>query len=175
MEIRLANAVDLGACVSIDDAFETDYVWQMEERTGPGDINIAFHLARLPRPTKVSGVVSREDVTRNFEKGNPLLVADEGGVRGFIDLTEIEWNQSAYINNLLVAPGSRRQGVGTQLMLAAIDWARQKKLRMATLDTSTKDFPAICLYQKMGFAFCGFNDQLYPNRDIALLFSLSLR
>ena len=43
------------------------------------------------------------------------------------------------------------------------------------LDTPTKDYPAICFYQKHGFAFCGFNDQLYPNHDIALLFALSLR
>jgi hypothetical protein len=43
------------------------------------------------------------------------------------------------------------------------------------LDTPTKAHPAICLYQKHGFVFCGFNDQLYPNRDIAMFFALSLR
>lgn len=175
MEIRLADLGDLNACATIDDAFETDYVWQMEERTGPGDISIAFRLARLPRPMKVTGVISADDVARNFQKGGVLLVADDEGVRGFIDVTETEWNQGAYVNNLLIAPSYRRKGVATRLIRSALDWARQRELRMAMLDTSTKDYPAICLYQKLGFSFCGFNDQLYPNRDIALLFSMNLR
>jgi ribosomal protein S18 acetylase RimI-like enzyme len=124
---------------------------------------------------KVSGIVSDDDLVHNFQSGGMLLVADEGGVRGFIDVTISEWNQVAQINNLAVLPAYRRRGVGTQLLRAALDWARQRKLRAALLDTSTKDYPAICFYQKQGFAFCGFNDQLYPNRDIALYFALNLR
>ena len=175
MEIRPANLRDLNACLAIDDSFETEYVWQMEERNGASDIAIGFHLARLPRPMKVSGIISRDDLIYNFQHGGTLFVADDGAVRGFIDVTESEWNQVAYINNFAVAPAYRRKGLGARLMRAALDWARQKKLRAAILDTSTKDYPAICFYQKQGFSFCGFNDQLYPNRDIAMLFALSLR
>ncbi|MCL4393572.1 MAG: GNAT family N-acetyltransferase [Chloroflexi bacterium] len=175
MEIRPANLSDLNTCIAVDDSFETDFVWQMEERTGPTDVNVSFRLARLPRPMKVTGVVSGDDVLFNFQHGGVLFVADEGGIKGFIDVSATGWNQMAYVNNLAVAPGFRRKGVGTRLMRAALDWARQKKLRAVMLDTSTKDYPAICFYQKHGFAFCGFNDQLYPNRDIALLFSLTLR
>ena len=175
MEIRLANLGDLNACMKMDDSFETEYVWQMEQRVTPGDINTNFHLARLPRPMKVSGIIARDDVVYNFQHGGTLFVADDGAVRGFIDVTESIWNQAACINNLLVAPAYRRKGVGALLMRAALDWGRQKKLRAAILDTSTKNHQAICFYQKHGFAFCGFNDQLYPNRDIALLLALSLR
>jgi len=175
MEIRPANLGDLNACLAIDDSFETEYVWQMEERNSAGDIAIGFHLARLPRPMKVSGIISRDDLIYNFQHGGALFVAADGAVRGFIDVTESEWNQVAYINNFAIAPAYRRKGLGARLMRAALDWGRQKKLRAAMLDTSTKDYPAICFYQKQGFSFCGFNDQLYPNRDIALLFALSLR
>jgi ribosomal protein S18 acetylase RimI-like enzyme len=175
MEIRLANLNDLNACVKMDDSFETEYVWQMEQRVTTGDINTSFHLARLPRPMKVTGIIARDDMVYNFQHGGALFVADDGAVRGFIDVTESGWNQAARINNFLIAPGFRRKGVGTLLLRAALDWGRAKKLRAAMLDTPTKDYPAICFYQKHGFAFCGFNDQLYPNRDIALLFALSLR
>jgi ribosomal protein S18 acetylase RimI-like enzyme len=175
MEIRLANLGDLNACLAIDDSFETEYVWQMEERNAPGDIAIGFHLARLPRPMRVSGVISRDDLLYNFQHGGALFVADDGAVRGFIDVTESTWNQVAYINNLAIAPSYRRKGTGTQLMRAALDWGREKKLRAVMLDTSTKDYPAICFYQKQGFTLCGFNDMLYPNHDIALLFAMSLR
>jgi len=175
MEIRLANLADLNACFAIDDSFETEYVWQMEERNSEGNISIGFRLTRLPRFMKVSGVISHDDLAYNFQHGGTLFVAEDGAVRGFIDVTASQWNQVAYINNLAVSPAYRRKGVGTRLMRAALDWGRQQKLRVALLDTSTKDYPAICFYQKQGFTFCGFNDQLYPNRDIALFFALSLR
>jgi len=175
MEIRPGNLGDLNACLAIDDSFETEYVWQMEEHSNGSDISIGFHLVRLPRPMRIGSVVSRDDLVYNFQHGGALFVADDGAVRGFVDVTESEWNEVAYINNLAIAPAYRRKGVGTLLMRAALDWGRQKKLRAAMLDTSTKDHPAICFYQKHGFTLCGFNDRLYPNRDIALLFALSLR
>lgn len=176
MQIRLTDDLrDLNACLAIDDAFETEYVWQMEERSRAGSIAISFRLTRLPRPMRVSNITSRDDLVHNFQHGGALFVADDGAVRGFVDVTASTWNQVAYINNLAVAPAYRRQGVGTLLLRAALAWGRQQNLRLAMLDTSTKAFPAICFYQKHGFAFCGFNDQLYPNRDIALYFALSLR
>jgi ribosomal protein S18 acetylase RimI-like enzyme len=174
MEIRLANLGDLNACLAIDDSFETEYVWQMEEHSSASDIAIGFHLARLPRRMKVSHIISPDDLVYNYQHGGALFVADDGAVRGYIDVTESEWNQVAYINNFAIAPAYRRKGVGTLLLRAALDWGRQKKLHTAMLDTSTKDYPAICFYQKQGFSFCGFNDQLYLNRDIALLFALNL-
>jgi ribosomal protein S18 acetylase RimI-like enzyme len=174
MEIRLANLGDLNACLAIDDSFETEYVWQMEEHSSASDIAIGFHLARLPRRMKVSHIISPDDLVYNYQHGGALFVADDGAVRGYIDVTESEWNQVAYINNFAIAPAYRRKGVGTLLLRAALDWCRQKKLHTAMLDTSTKDYPAICFYQKQGFSFCGFNDQLYLNRDIALLFALNL-
>ncbi len=175
MEIRPANLTDLNACLAIDDSFETEYVWQMEQRSHAGSLAVTFRLTRLPRPMKVHHIISREDLVYNFQHGGTLLVADEGAVRGLVDVTAHEWNQSAYINNLAVAPAYRRQGVGTRLLRAALAWARQNQLRVVMLDTSTKDYPAICFYQKHGFVFCGYNDQLYPNRDIAVLFALNLR
>ena len=175
MEIRLANLGDLNACLAIDDSFETEYVWQVEERHSAGDISIGLHRARLPRPMKVGGIVSRDDLLYNFQHGGALFVADDGAVRGFIDVTESAWNQVAYINNLAVSPAHRRKGVAALLLRAALDWGREKNLRAAMLDASTKDHPAISFYQKHGFVLCGFNDMLFPNRDIALLFALSLR
>jgi ribosomal protein S18 acetylase RimI-like enzyme len=175
MEIRLAEFRDLNACFAIDDTFETEYVWQMEENSRQGSIGVSFQLTHLPRPMRVSKIISTDELAVNFQNGGTLFVAEDGDVRGYLDVTAHEWNQVAYINNLAVSPAYRRIGIGSRLMRAAIDWAREQRLRVALLDTSTKDHPAIALYQKHGFSFCGFNDQLYPNRDIALYFSLNLR
>lgn len=175
MIIRAGTTADLKECIALDDSFETEYVWQMDEKSQPSAIDIAFRLRHLPRPLRVTGLISGEDLTKDLRSGGMLFIAREQGVRGFLDLTVSKWNQAALINNLAVAPESRRRGVGTLLMRTALDWARKQKLRVALLDTSTKAYPAICFYQKQGFVFCGFNDQLYPKRDIALYFSQSLR
>ncbi len=176
MEIRLATLADLNACLALDDTYETEYVWQMEERTDSKNISIHLRLTRLPRPMKVRGAVSHDDLVFDYQRGENLWVYDTGEmICGFIGVTVEEWNQSVNIHNFAVAPAYRRQGVGSQLMRTALDWARQKKLNLAFLDVSTKNYPAICFYQRHGFTFCGFNDRLYPNRDIALLFALNLR
>ena len=176
MEIRLADLRDLKSCVEIDDSYETEFVWQMDEQARPGQVALTFRVVRLPRPMRVTLTIVPDDVINNFQSGGTLLVAEEmGKICGFVDVRIQAWNQSAWINNLVVAPAYRRKGIGTLLLRAAMDWGRSQNLRVVMLDTSTKDYPAICLYQKNGFTFCGFNDQLYPNRDIALFFSTSLR
>lgn len=176
MEIRPATLADLNVCLGIDDGYESEYVWQVEERNDHGAIAITFRPTRLPRVMKVTGSISRDKVAQNFQSGGNLFVADDGsGVRGFIDLTVSEWNQSLLISGILVAPGFRRRGIGGRLMRAALEWARQKQLRVVLVDTPTKDYPAICFFQKYGFTFCGFSDCLYPNHDIAVMFALNLR
>jgi hypothetical protein len=75
MEIRLANLGDLNACLAIDDSFETEYVWQMEEQSHAGNMTVSFRFTHLPRPMKVSGIVSDDDLVHNFQSGGMLLVA----------------------------------------------------------------------------------------------------
>ncbi len=175
MDIRPATLVELTRCLALDDSFETEYVWQMEQKSDSKQIAVGFRLTRLPRPMRVSTGVARDQVSENFVAGKTLLVADDGEIRGYVDFAESEWNEAVTIGNLLVVPEYRRRGLGTKLLNEALDWGRKQKLRIALASTSTKNHPAICLLQKHGFVFCGFNDQLYPNRDIALTLALSLR
>jgi hypothetical protein len=44
-----------------------------------------------------------------------------------------------------------------------------------TIEIQTKNYPGIIFCQQRGFAFCGFNDRLFPNQDIAVFFSQALR
>jgi ribosomal protein S18 acetylase RimI-like enzyme len=175
MEIRLATLADLNACLKLDDSFQTEYVWQMDARNDATSLSATFRLTRLPRPMRVTGIISPDEVIYDHQHGGNLWVYDDGGVRGFIGAVVEEWNQSACIHSIAVASAYRRQGIGARLMRTVLDWARQKKLRVALLDTPTKAHPAICFYQKHGFTFCGFSDRMYPNRDIAMLFALNLR
>jgi hypothetical protein len=58
------------------------------------------------------------------------------------------------------------------MLQATVLWARKEKLRRLLVAVQTKNYPAIQFFIKSGFAFCGYNDRYYPNRDIALFFTL---
>ena len=67
------------------------------------------------------------------------------------------------------------EGIGTALIRHARQWAREQGLQMLLAEATTKNYPALCFYQKLGFQFCGFNDHYYTNQDIALFFVQALR
>jgi tRNA threonylcarbamoyladenosine biosynthesis protein TsaB len=69
----------------------------------------------------------------------------------------------------------RRQGIGTGLLLAGMEWAKQHSLDRLVVEMQPKNYPALCMMQKLGFLFCGYQDPYYTNRDIALFFAKSVR
>jgi ribosomal protein S18 acetylase RimI-like enzyme len=83
--------------------------------------------------------------------------------------------QTTWITDLIVMRRLRRQGIGTALILASQEWALQKKSRRIILEMQPKNYPAICLANKLSFELCGYNDHYYTNNDIALFFSKWLR
>ncbi len=176
MNIRSAQARDLDACLALDPSYETDYVWQMETTRPAGAVSIAFRETRLPRTMRVSGTPVRDLVSEHFELGECFLVAEEENViRGYLDMTADRWKQIAWLNHLTVASDRRRRGMGSGLLRAGLDWAREQGLSTIMAETSTKNHPASALCQKHGFTFCGFNERYYSNRDIAIFFALVLR
>lgn len=52
---------------------------------------------------------------------------------------------------MLVDRGWRGRGVGTALVLAAVDWARAEGLHKLCLEVFAHNAPAIALYRKCGF------------------------
>jgi ribosomal protein S18 acetylase RimI-like enzyme len=82
---------------------------------------------------------------------------------------------TAWVTDLVVMRRVRRQGIGSGLVLAGMEWAKQRGLDRIVLEMQPKNYPAICLAYKLGFAFCGYNDRYYVTRDIALFFAKSVR
>jgi ribosomal protein S18 acetylase RimI-like enzyme len=174
--IRPAELGDLNACFTIDHSYQTGYVWQMEEREEEGYVTVTFRTVRLPRTMGVDYPRDKDYLLDNWRRGECFLVADQDGeVRGYLDMIVQAWHATGWLNNLVVGKRYRRQGIGGALLKAAIEWAREQGLRQLMLETQTKNYPAICFYQRHGFVFCGFNDHYYTNQDIALFFAQSLR
>lgn len=176
MNIRSAQARDLEACLALDSSYETDYVWQMETTRANGVVGVTFRETRLPRAMRVAVTPARGLVAEHFERGECFLVAEErGSVRGYLEATAEPARQVAWINHLTIVPEQRRQGVGSTLVRPALDWARGQGLTTVLAETSTKNHPAIALFQKHGFTFCGYNERYHSNRDISIFFALELR
>ena len=175
MIVRRAFPEDVEFFTQADATVEADHVWQMEERNVGGELQIVFRESRLPRAMRVPYPHDLGDLADEWERDECFLVASQGAqVLGFVDVRLEPWGRVGWVHHLVVPRAQRRQGIGTRLVQAAADWARRAGLRQLMLECSTKNYPGLCFCQRMGCTFCGFNDQLYSNQDIALFFAYPL-
>jgi ribosomal protein S18 acetylase RimI-like enzyme len=99
--------------------------------------------------------------------GNLQLVAEEDGrLIAFLDAELEPWRGVLKVFNLLVDEQYRRQGIGTNLMQKALDFAIDSKCRAISVEAQATNWPALSFYTKMGFEICGVDDHLYTNRDL---------
>ncbi len=93
-----------------------------------------------------------------------LLCAEAGGAPvGFVDIHLA--GDSAYINELAVAPAARRRGVAAALVSAALDKAERRGFTRVVLDVREGNAAARALYQKLGFKSAGVRKRLYRDPD----------
>ena len=80
----------------------------------------------------------------------------------------------AHIMTLAVAPDSRRNGIGSQLMLALIDAALDAGAEHLTLELRVSNDSARSLYEKFGFAPVGIRPGYYPDEDALVMWALDV-
>jgi ribosomal protein S18 acetylase RimI-like enzyme len=180
LTIRAATPDDLSACIALDLAYETEYVWQIDVRGDEsGAIAISLRTARLPRLMRVTyprltglleSALSWEGASGSF-----LVAEKHGAVRGYLLMRFETARSAAWIVELGVDAAFRRQKIGTALLNAAYAQARKSGLRHLSLETQTKNYPSICFCQKNGLVFCGYNDLYFANGDVALFFGQTVR
>lgn len=105
--------------------------------------------------------------------------SEAGVLEGFAAVNLQQWNRSAELSALFVAPGSRGRGLGRVLLARALDFARGARMRCLGLETQTTNIPAIRFYQRTGFRFCGIHTALYDPacvapEEVAIFFTRSL-
>lgn len=77
-----------------------------------------------------------------------------------------KWNNRYRISNICVFDSTRRHsGVGTALMAAILQVAKESGARMAVLETQTCNEQAIAFYRKNGFDLISFDLYAYTNAD----------
>ena len=171
VRLRPAVATDLPILMKIDHSCTTDYVWQMDLQREPGQTGAIFREIRLPRSVPVPYPRPVEALSETWNRRSGMLVASIGEqLVAYIRMNDRILPQTAWITDLVVATPYRRQGIATTLILAVHAWALERKKSRAILEMPSKDSPAVRLAQKLGYDFCGYNDQYYESQDIALFY-----
>jgi ribosomal protein S18 acetylase RimI-like enzyme len=90
------------------------------------------------------------------------LVAEMGGaIVGVACISVATWNRRAVVEDLAVHPDRRGRGVGRALIEALEERARVGGARCLWLETQNINVPAIGFYRRLGFRFCGLDENLY--------------
>lgn len=175
--IRPGVVSDLAALVKIQHSYQSQSVWQMDRVMEDGQIHVHFRQTRLPRPISVEFTGSHPLLNEdNWMRYQAVLIATSQGMPvGYIGMSDQIVPRTLWVTDCAVRLDMRRQGIGAGLVLAAQEWGVEHGFRRIVLEMQSKNQPAIGLARKLGYDFCGYNDQYYPNQDIALFFSRSLR
>ena len=175
-EVRPASANDLPRLMALDHSVSSDYVWQLELRREPNQVTVGFREVRLPRSVEVKYPRNVVGLAEEWTRRDAVLVAVVGEeVVGYMCLKDEHASAIAWVTDLVVAPAWRRKGAGSTLLTAAQVWAAERKARRLVLEIISKNQAGIRLAQKFGYEFCGYNDQYYPNQDVALFFGRALK
>ncbi|MBN2547739.1 MAG: GNAT family N-acetyltransferase [Anaerolineales bacterium] len=182
IEIRPAIASDIPALIALDHHYTSEHVWQMEIHQGRENsgiveqaYTITFRQVRLPRAVRVEYPRSPRLLESTWTMRSGLLVAlMEKKPVGYVSMTLHQAPLTTWVTDLAVERQLRRKGIGSALLLAALEWAGNMDSRHVVLEMQPKNYPAIQMALKLGFDLCGYNDRYYANHEIAILFGKSL-
>lgn len=87
------------------------------------------------------------------------------GLAGILIAEPQAWNKSLWVWEFHVREAWRGQGIGRQLMTAAVQKARDAKLRTIVCETQNRNAAAIQVYRRLGFAVEAVDISYYSNDD----------
>jgi RimJ/RimL family protein N-acetyltransferase len=132
-------------------------------------VDLMVAVAEEGRWIATEAPVDRERRRRRFAEDlerddTVLLVADAGGrLVGQLGLVLARYGVADL--GMLVADGWRRRGVGSALLRAGIDWARQAGAHKVALQVWPHNRAAIALYERFGFQHEGLLRRHYRRRS----------
>lgn len=173
-EIRSTVSTDLARLAALDHTIDTDYVWQLDLRREAGQVEVSLREVRLPRTVRLPHPRLASDLPDTWHL-RPMLSAMQGlEAVAYIRFSAEMVPHAVWMTDLVVGRPFRGRGLARKLIGAAEAWGLQRGLRRAIVEIQTKNAPAIRIAHKLGFEFCGYNDQYYPSRDVALFFARSI-
>jgi RimJ/RimL family protein N-acetyltransferase len=104
---------------------------------------------------------------RRYPNAAVYVADDDGVIVGRLSIARDQHPASRHVADigLMVAQSHRRRGIGTQLLDAAVQWARQSGVRKLELHVFPWNTGAIALYEKFGFVQEGYRREHYRRGD----------
>ncbi len=95
-------------------------------------------------------------IIENPDSGTILVFREKSGVAGMVNLlytvSTARGGRVAILEDMVVRPGARGRGIGSQLLKAAIDKARSSGCSRITLLTDSDNHDAMRFYSRHGFS-----------------------
>lgn len=123
---------------------------------------LALEVESQPQPW-TEGIFNEELSAEN----RTYVVAEDDGIIGFGGVMII--GDEAHVNNLLVAPKRRGEGVGKELMVELMQAAVVEGAKHMTLEVRSQNVAARALYAGLGFAPVGVRPGYYNDDDALIL------
>jgi ribosomal protein S18 acetylase RimI-like enzyme len=171
--IRPMTEQDVPHLANIRPSFVSPTVLAVE-KTGTG-IEVSWRLVERPLTHPYDkghrydfDEQERANILQRLRQGDGLHLVVEwcGGIAGVLDATPQEWNNTAWVWNIMLNEEIRGQGVGRALFDRVVSWARQRGYRALVFETQTNNVPACKFYARMGCVLEGLRDTYYTNEDI---------
>jgi RimJ/RimL family protein N-acetyltransferase len=104
---------------------------------------------------------------RRYPNAAVYVAEEDGMIVGRLSIARDQHPASRHVADLglMVAAAHRRRGVGTALLDAAVEWARQAGVRKLELHVFPWNKAAIALYDRFGFVREGYRRGHYRRGD----------
>lgn len=156
--------------------YETDIIYVVSAIEMGGSFE--FGLREKKQPYLKVWETGADDIARLntvIEQGHSFGAFDQGKLIGWVICDFRTWNNSLFIEQILVSEPYRGQNVGRLLIKAVNRKARELNCRIVELETQNTNYPAIQFYRKCGFIFTGINTKRYSDSaETAVFMSFDL-
>lgn len=132
-----------------------------------------FSLREKKQPYTKTGHRDSDDMIRleSFvRQGHSFGAYHEKELVGWVICDLRSWNNSLFIESLVVHEAFRGQSIGRLLIKAVNRKARELQCRIVELETQNTNYRAIRFYREAGFTITGINTKLYNNSTETALF-----
>ena len=120
------------------------------------------------------------DYKRYLDDPNTIfLIAEDENKKmvGFTSATYFSWNNSVWLNQIVVHLDHRRKGIASKLLVKVKKFAESRKARVILIECGLENKTAQLFYLKNKARICGYNDRYYPqtqDKGTAIFFSIDL-
>ena len=175
--IRDGLETDIKTCLTLENGYRTEYVWQMSVRKDTRQNQVIFRTERLPRYLDAEYPIDKARLQLALKEKQCFLVVvgeESPEMLGYLTIRLDKGHHLAIVQDLIVSRPYRRNNIGSHLLRIARQWAQEQDCTQLTIELQTQNYPGIQFCQANGFIFCGYNEQYFPGHEIALFFGQSI-